>query len=398
MTDKEKVMQIAKEVKSKGGQMFFVGGMVRDEVMNEVLGLNLINKDIDTETFGISVEQFKSILSSFGKVDLVGESFGVFKIKDLDVDFAMPRTEKQTGNKHTDFDVNVNPFLSLEVATRRRDFTINQLMKDVITGRIIDMHDGITDIKKGIIRHIDDDTFQEDSLRIFRAAQFSARFNFDIAPETIKLARIMEVSNISFERVEAEFSKALLKAEKPSIFFEQLERMNHIDEFFTFDTQMKQNLFLLDKAKKFIENRTKFPKDFLLAMMFFNESVEFSINNLQKLTNHTITLDMVRDLIGNIDIFLNIKTMSNKERRLFLQTIQFLDELFLFGELLGMDKEFLLSIKNDFNSVAKIPLVRGRNLISLGLTPSKEFGELLKKANELQCEGFSKEEILKSLV
>lgn len=398
MTDKEKVMQIAKEVKSKGGQMFFVGGMVRDEVMNEVLGLNLINKDIDTETFGISVEQFKSILSSFGKVDLVGESFGVFKIKDLDVDFAMPRTEKQTGNKHTDFDVNVNPFLSLEVATRRRDFTINQLMKDVITGRIIDMHDGITDIKKGIIRHIDDDTFQEDSLRIFRAAQFSARFNFDIAPETIKLARIMEVSNISFERVEAEFSKALLKSEKPSIFFEQLERMNHIDEFFTFDTQMKQNLFLLDKAKKFIENRTKFPKDFLLAMMFFNESVEFSINNLQKLTNHTITLDMVRDLIGNIDIFLNIKTMSNKERRLFLQTIQFLDELFLFGELLGMDKEFLLSIKNDFNSVAKIPLVRGRNLISLGLTPSKEFGDLLKKANELQCEGFSKEEILKSLV
>lgn len=398
MTDKEKVFEIAQKVKSEGGQMYFVGGMVRDEVMNEILNLNLTNKDIDTETFGISAKHFKEILSSFGKVDFYGESFGVFRIEDLDVDFAMPRTERQTGEKHTDFEIQVNPFLSLKDASKRRDFTINQLMKDVLTGEIIDMHGGISDIKKGIIRHIDNVTFQEDALRIFRAAQFSARFQFEIAPETIALAQKMDVSKISYERVEAEFSKALLKAEEPSVFFKQLKKMNHVNEFFTFDAQMEENLLLLNKAKKEVVGRTKFLKDFLLCLMFYKKDVKFAKTNLCKLTNHTTTLSLARELIGNIETFENIKGLSDKDRRLFFQQFHFLDELFLFGELLGMDKDFLTSIREDFDKVARIPLVRGRNLISLGFEPSEKFKDLLEKANELQCEGFSREEILKSLV
>jgi len=393
----EIVKKIALKVNESGGKMYFVGGMVRDEVMNTLLNTKYTNKDIDTETFGISVENFKRILSSFGEVDFVGESFGVFKIKHLDVDFAMPRTEKKVGEKHTDFEVSVNPYLPLEIATKRRDFTINQLMKDVITDEIIDKYNGIEDIKNHKIKHINDETFQEDALRIFRAAQFAARFNFEIDKDTIELSKLMNVKDIANERVESEFAKALKKSNKPSIFFKYLKEMNHLDEFFMFNSQMEKNLELLDKST-FFTNRTKYKKEFLLAVLFFNVNPKIIYKNLSKLTNQVNTLQLVTELNENILTMLKIDKLNKTDIRLFCQKIKYLNELMLYAELLGMNKELLMDIKEDFEKVAKIPLIRGRNLISLGLQPSPEFGKLLEKANYLQCEGYSKEEILKRLV
>lgn len=112
--------------------MYFVGGFVRDKLLNKE------NKDIDVEIFDISPTKLKEILSNYGEADEVGASFGVLMIKDVDIDFAMPRTERKTGDGHRGFDINVNPFLSLEEASKRRDFTINAFMEDVLSGEIID--------------------------------------------------------------------------------------------------------------------------------------------------------------------------------------------------------------------------------------------------------------------
>ena len=153
----------------------------------------------------------------------------------------------------------------------------------------------------------------------------------------------------------------------------------------------------MDKAKQF-SFRTKYSRDFLLTILFYKVEPVLALESITKLTNHNVTLDMVYEFTNNINNFLNISTLSPKNRRLFLQKLKFLNEMFLYGELLGMDTKYLEEIREDYEKVAKVPLIRGRNLISLGFQPSPRFTDLLKLANELQCEGKTKEEILKELV
>jgi len=162
--------KIAKKVSEKGGRTFFVGGYVRDEL------LKIETKDIDIEVHGIDVDCLVDILESLGNVQKIGASFGVFNLKGYDIDIAMPRKEISNGRGHRDFEIYVDPFIGYEQAAIRRDFTINSMMKDVLTGEIIDPFCGIEDLKNKKLKHINDISFCEDPLRVFRAAQFASRF------------------------------------------------------------------------------------------------------------------------------------------------------------------------------------------------------------------------------
>ena len=123
----KKLNNILSKLRKSGAKTFYVGGYVRDELLGKE------NKDIDIEIHNISEDNFINIFKSQNiKLDYVGKSFGVFKAS-LDVedfDFSFPRTEVQTGDKHTDFEISVDPFIGTEKAAERRDFTINALMKD----------------------------------------------------------------------------------------------------------------------------------------------------------------------------------------------------------------------------------------------------------------------------
>ena len=169
--------KIAALVNELGGKTYYVGGMVRDEL------LGIESKDVDIEVHGITPGQLENILDSVGEKLKIGASFGIFSLRGYDIDIAMPRTEQATGRGHRDFEVFIDPFLGVEKAATRRDFTVNALMKDVLTGEITDCFGGIEDLKNGILRHVNDKTFVEDPLRALRAGQFAARFNFKIAPE-----------------------------------------------------------------------------------------------------------------------------------------------------------------------------------------------------------------------
>ena len=217
---------IAEKVASEGGRAFYVGGLVRDHILGRE------NKDVDIEIHGITPEKLEEILETFGEVTKTGMSFGVFGLKKYEIDIAMPRKEKAVGRGHRDFEIDVDPFIGYEKAALRRDFTMNAMMEDVLSGEILDFFGGREDMKKHLIRHVNDVTYQEDALRVLRAAQFAARFQFEIADETRELSRTMSLTDLAPERIFGELHKALLKAREPSIFFEEMRHMGHLSLWF----------------------------------------------------------------------------------------------------------------------------------------------------------------------
>ena len=224
--DLELSRRIAEAVAGEGGRAYYVGGFVRDAFLGHS------SKDIDIEVYGVTPACLRELLSGLGEVVERGASFGVLGLCHSDIDIAMPRTESRTGDRHTDFDVCVDPFLPLQEACRRRDFTMNAMLQDVLTGEILDFYGGKADLKNQVIRCVHPKSFVEDALRVFRAAQFAARMGAQIEPETLRLCASMDVSALSMERVMGETEKALLKAERPSAYFRELRRMNHLRDFF----------------------------------------------------------------------------------------------------------------------------------------------------------------------
>ena len=211
---------------SEVGQPYLVGGCVRDILIGKDC------KDFDIEMYGVPQDELGELIQSRfgGSSEQVGKQFGVFKVGDFDI--SLPRTETQTGEKHTDFDVVPDHTLDPMTAARRRDFTINAMMYDVKEGTILDFFGGEEDLSNGLIKHIDDETFVEDPLRVYRAAQFAARFGFNIDPSTQELASQMDLSKLPIERVNEEFTKMLLKSDTPSIGLDALSEMGVLSRYF----------------------------------------------------------------------------------------------------------------------------------------------------------------------
>jgi tRNA nucleotidyltransferase (CCA-adding enzyme) len=122
--------------------------------------------------------------------------------------------------------------MSFEEACSRRDFTVNAILKDPLTGEIVDPFNGQNDIRLRVLRHVSSDTFAEDSLRVLRAAQFAARLKFEIAPETVEICRSIDVTDLPRERTWGELEKILLKASQPSIGLKWLYDLRVVEQIF----------------------------------------------------------------------------------------------------------------------------------------------------------------------
>ena len=173
------------------------------------------SKDLDIEVFGVPAPALHALLEGFGRVDVVGESFRVYKIADIDV--SLPRRESKAGRGHKGFVIEGDPDLSVEQAARRRDFTINAISRDPLTGALVDPFDGVRDLHGRILRAVDARTFADDSLRVMRALQFAARFELTVDEETKALCRSLPLDDLPSERVWGEMEKLLLQAARPSI-------------------------------------------------------------------------------------------------------------------------------------------------------------------------------------
>ena len=215
--------EVALAVRESGGRALIVGGWVRDMLMGRP------STNIDLEVFGLSPDRVRPLLERLGRVEAVGESFQVYKLGDLDV--SLPRRDSKAGRGHRGFIVTGDPTMSIEEAARRRDFTVNAISFDPLTGDYFDPFGGRQDIERRLLRAVDAQTFADDSLRALRAVQFAARFEFAVDEATGALCREMPLDDLPAERVWGEIEK-LLFAPRPSIGFSLALEFGIIDRLF----------------------------------------------------------------------------------------------------------------------------------------------------------------------
>ena len=429
--------KIAYMVGEKGGRAFYVGGFVRDKI------LGIDNKDVDMEVHGIKPEELLDILTEVGEPLSYGRSFGIYSLRGHDIDVAMPRRERAIGKGHRDFEVLVDPFIGTEAAARRRDFTINAIMEDVLTGELVDHFGGMQDLKKGIIRHIDTETFVEDPLRVFRGAQFASRFGFSVADETLELCRGMDLSSLSRERVEDELKKALLKGKNPSIFFEVLRRAGGLDAWFPelkaligLEQDPKfhpegdvwtHTMEVLDRAAAYRSVAEK-PYAFMLLALthdFGKALTTEKINGRIHSYDHEIKgLTMIEEFLRRItnekDVIsyvLNMVPLHMKpnvvaaSKSAVKVTNRMFDKAAAPGDLIYFamsdkpvmsgdnpftgDPDFLFERYKIYKETLAKPYVTGRDLVEAGLEPGEYFSEVLAYAHKLRLAGIEKEDALK---
>ncbi len=212
------------------GRPRLVGGGVRDWL------LGLTAKDFDVEVAGVDFETLQRALAPFGATDVIGRSFGVIKVRSAatggEFDFSLPRRESKTGAGHRGFAVAPDPGLSDADAAARRDFTLNAIAFDPFSGDLIDPHGGQKDLQARVLRHTSA-AFVEDPLRVLRAFQLAARFDFTLAPETAALCRSIAdaYGELPVERVWGEWEKWAVKSVKPSRGLAVLEETGWLRHF-----------------------------------------------------------------------------------------------------------------------------------------------------------------------
>lgn len=215
------ILEIAQKIKNERGNLYLVGGAVRDKLLNKEI------KDEDYCVTGITSQQFQKLFpESFSR----GKSFEVFDLEGKE--FAMARTENKVGKGHKEFEITTNKEITIEQDLARRDITINSIAQEVLTGKIIDPYKGRKDLEKRLIRATTKH-FLEDPLRVYRVARFACSLEFEVEENTLKMMNNLkeELNSLSKERVFVEFSKALGE-KKPSIFFEVLKKAEVLDVHF----------------------------------------------------------------------------------------------------------------------------------------------------------------------
>ncbi len=220
------IRDLARCIREAGGKLFLVGGAVRDLLCGRT------PTEFDLEVFGLTLGSIRKTVGDGIPLVRVGRSFPVLKVRNQPIDIAVPRIEWKTGDRHTDFDFRADPHLDFATAARRRDFTCNAIGWDPLDEMLVDPYRGQADLDAGILRHVSDQ-FAEDALRVLRAMQFIARFKLRPAPETVALCRTLTQTHLAQERIFAEWKKLLLNGITPSaglFFLEEVGWLRHYPE------------------------------------------------------------------------------------------------------------------------------------------------------------------------
>ena len=432
---------LAERVKGAGGRVYYVGGCVRDALTGTPC------KDIDLEVYGVTPAALRGMLEELGAVVEKGASFGVLGLRHSDLDIAMPRTERRTGDRHRDFDVAVDPFMSTREASRRRDFTINAMMQDVLTGEITDHWGGREDLERGVIRCVSADTFPEDALRVFRAAQFAARFDASIDPDTLALCRGIDVRALARERVFDETCKALMKADRPSVFFYRLREMDHLREFFpeveacagieqspVYHPEgdvFTHTMLVTDQAAR-LRDRAKHPLWFMLSALLHDlgKCVATTVEADGRITSHghevlglelvetqlrrlTSEAELIRYVLNQTELHMRPNMLAARGSRKARTRAMFdlsvcPEDLILLSKADASGKldkpydpayeQWLNERLSDYRECIARPMVTGQDLIEAGVKPGPDMGRMLKRARQLHFGGMEKKAVLRQVL
>jgi tRNA nucleotidyltransferase (CCA-adding enzyme) len=439
----EKVLALARAVRAEGGRALMVGGCVRDCLMG------IRPKDWDVEVYDLEPARLRELLERFGRINVVGESFTVYKIGDH-LDVSLPRRERKSGRGHRGFIIEGDPAMSIEEAARRRDFTINAILEDPLTGDIIDPFQGRQDIQSRTLRAVSRETFAEDSLRVLRAAQFAARFDFDIEPATIELCRAIDLTDLPRERIWGEMEKLLLRARRPSIGLKWLYALGAVDQLFpeikalvgvpqdqewhpegTVDVH---TMLVVDRAQELLED-LPYPKQVtvMLAALCHDfgkpATTEFidgrwrsrgheeagvspTESFLERLNIHTLdnydvraqVIALVRDHLKPGEFYRTrdeigdgaFRRLARKCELELLYRVARADSLGRNAEWVPREKWYDAQAQEWFIERARelevherppAPLLMGRHLLEMGLKPSPLMGQITKAVYEMQLDG-----------
>ena len=439
----EKIVDLATKISASGGRAMLVGGCVRDELTG------VAHKDWDVEVYNIEPAKLREILDLNGEVNVVGEAFAVYKIGN-DLDVSIPRRERKVSGGHRGFVVEGDPNMTFVEACSRRDFTVNAILKDVLTGEIIDPFDGQGDIRRKVLRMVSSVTFGEDSLRVLRAAQFAARFEFEIDAATVKLCKTIDVKDLPKERIWAEMEKLLLLPLRPSIGLKWLYEFGVAEQLFP---QMQalvgvpqepawhpegdvdvHTLMVVDEARKLIDEldhprkiavmlgalahdfgkppTTEFVDGRIRSRGHDEAGVEPTLSFLDTLGVHTLDGYDVRNQIVQLVRFhlkpgeyYGAKTpvgdgafrrLARKVEADLLYRVAKADSLGRYPDgdpskaiFDSEAQEWFIAKVRELQVEKKAPdeILMGRHLIDLGLTPGPDFKRILDAVYELQLEG-----------
>jgi tRNA nucleotidyltransferase (CCA-adding enzyme) len=426
---------IARSVRRAGGRALIVGGWVRDRL------LGTASKDLDLEVYHLPPDRLKALLGDFGTVNTVGESFTVYKVGNIDV--ALPRRESRTGRGHRGFEVIGDPDLPFAEAARRRDFTVNAIAWDPLTDEYIDPFDGCGDLARRVLRAVDARTFGDDSLRVLRALQFAARFECRLDDATRALCRKIALDDLPAERIWGEIEKLLLRAARPSIGFALGLELLVIDRLFPeiealvgceqepewhpegdvwthtlmVIDQARTRIDDLDRARQIVvmlgavchdlgkPSTTAFLDGRIRSIDHEQAGVAPASALLDRLNIHTIDgYDVRRQILGIVAHHLKpgmfrqspTPVSDGAFRRLSQKVDLELLARVAKSDCLGRTGGFDCSAMDWFLERARElgvqhappePLVKGRHLLALGLTPGPRVGEVLKQIYERQLDG-----------
>ena len=393
------------------------------------------------EVFGIPEEHLLPLLRSLGRVEPVGQAFPVYKLGEIDV--ALPRRESKTGRGHKGFTVTGDHTMSFEDAARRRDFTINAMGWDPLTDEYLDPFQGRHDLHLGILRVVDPATFADDSLRVLRAIQFAARFDLALDAETARICAAISLDDLPAERLWGEFEKLLLAAERPSIGFalardlgvirqvlpemEPLYDCPQDPEWHPEGTVWTHTLMVIDQARRLnvdldrarlatimlgavchdlgkpqttavIDGRIKSPNHEAMGVEPATRILDrLNINTLDGFDVRRQVIGLVAEHLRPMAFFKARDTITDGAFRRLAQKVD-LELLVRFAraDCTGRSGTFDCSGIEWFLEHATAlgvehrppaPVLLGRHLIELGITPGPAMGEILKAVYEQQLDG-----------
>ena len=439
----KKVSLLAEQIRGAGGRALLVGGCVRDVLMGRQ------PKDWDLEVYGIEPVRLRELLDKFGEVNVVGEAFTVYKLG-AELDVSLPRRERKSGHGHRAFVIEGDPAMTIEEAARRRDFTINAILQDPLTGEIIDPCNGRADIESKTLRAVSLETFAEDSLRVLRAAQFAARFEFEIEPGTVALCRSIDLSDLPSERIWGEMEKLLLRADKPSIGLKWLRDLGPLDRLFPeikalIDVQQDpewhpegdvfvHTLLVADRARELIDDlpyskqvtvmlaalshdfgkpaTTEFIEGHTRSRGHEEAGVEPTLSFLDQLNIHTLdgydvraqVVALVRDHLKPGEYFKKrdevgdgaFRRLARKCELDLLYRVARADSLGRNSDRVPREKWYDAEAQEWFIARAReleveqkppAPILLGRHLLEMGLKPGPRIGEITRAVYEMQLDG-----------
>jgi tRNA nucleotidyltransferase (CCA-adding enzyme) len=449
-----RILSLARAVRDAGGRALLVGGWVRELVARRLSGETPSPpaREYDLEVYGLPPERLTPILGRFGEVKLVGQAFAVYKLfmtgeaggeKAPDVDVSLPRRDTKVAPGHRGFAVIGDPGLSFEEATRRRDFTINAMLHDPLTGETIDLWEGTRDLRERRLRAVDPKTFAEDSLRVLRAVQFAARLQFGIDPATVDLCRGIDLGDLPGERIWGEIDKLLLKAARPSIGLEWADRLGVVDRLFPELRALKgcpqepewhpegdvwvHTLLAIDQAKKEIGG---LPREKQLAVLLAvlchdlgkpstTAVVEGRIRSyeheaagieptralLDRLKVHTLGgYDLRQQVVALVAHHLTpshwyknrdavgdgaIRRLARRLEPELLYRVSRADCLGRTGEFSTDAQEWFITKVRSLGVTERppAPILMGRHLLEMGFSPGPEIGRLTRAVYEMQLDG-----------